>query len=333
MHTRQRNHGDPLSAALPRDTTAAPDVSFIIANYNAQEFLSKCLTSVFAQRSSRSFEVLVVDDHSHDGSVEMVRRMFPRVQLFTNPRNLGYARSCNKAIGSSLGRYIYLLNNDIELLPETMDALVQLLERQPEVGAVGCALRDPDGTLQAASKALPTIRSAFFGGRSFLSRWFPGNGFTRRELLQWKVEAGVPFEAGYVSGASMLVRREELDRIGTLDEDLFYFNDADFCKRLWDAGRQVVCLPQAEAVHHEHSGGSMISFRQRFRSLKWFHLGAYRYYRKHVRDSILHPMSWFVIGALGSRFVAAGLLQLGQEAGGAVTAVVKRLRTTQAGES
>jgi len=116
--------------------------------------------------------------------------------------------------------------------------------------------------------------------------------------------------------------------VGPLDDHLFYFNDADYCKRLWDAGREVVCLPHVRATHHDHAGGSMIDTRTRFRSLRVFHVGAYRYYRKHGGHSAWHPYSWLVVGALGARFAASGALQLGHECVGLVSARPRPPRST-----
>lgn len=299
-----------------REPAAVPEISVVVANYNASAALVDCLEAIRRHPPARTCEVLVVDDGSTDDSAERVRTRFPEVRLLVNPVNQGYARSCNRAITAARGRLIHLLNNDTRLLPGALDALADFLDSRPSAGAAGSLLQNPDGSVQISAKALPSVRSAFFGGRSWISRWLPGNPFTRQELLHWRADAGQPFVAGYVSGASLLVPRDVLDRIGELDPHLFYFNDADFCRRIWDVGREVYCVPAARTLHLNHRGGSMRNFRQRLRSLVWFHLGAHRYFRKHSGLAFWHPGQALVAGALAARFALSLGLQLFREAVG-----------------
>ena len=139
------------------------------------------------------------------------------------------------------------MNNDVELRPGALDTLADFLDAQADAGAAGSALLNEDGTWQPSAKALPTLRSAFFGGRSVISRWLPNNHFSRRELQHWRATQGKPFTTGYVSSASMMMPRSVLDRVGPLDDRLWYFNDADYCKRIWDAGFAVYCVPAARS--------------------------------------------------------------------------------------
>ena len=173
----------------------------------------------------------------------MVRERFPQVRLIVNEHNRGYASSNNLAIAKSRGRFVYLLNSDTEVSPGALDHLAAFLETHPEAGAAGSALYNSDGSVQASVKSLPTVRSAFFGKRSWLARWFPRFSATRSELLNWRVELGAPFEAGYVSSASIMIPRDVVMRVGDLDVRLWYFIDADYCRRIWDIGRSVHCVP------------------------------------------------------------------------------------------
>jgi GT2 family glycosyltransferase len=296
--------------------TAAPEISVIVANYNAKGPLEACLTSLQRHASHRTVEVLVVDDGSRDGSAAMVRDRFPDVRLLVNEENQGYARSCNRAIAASRGRLIHLLNNDVELTPGALDALADFLDAEPQAGAAGSLLLNSDGTVQISAKALPTFRSALFGGRSWFSRWLPGNRFSRLELQHWRADAGVPFTTGYVSGASMMVPRDVLHAIGDLDERLFYFNDADFCRRIWNLGRSVFCVPAARSVHLNHQGGSRRTLRRRLWALAAFHRGAYVYARKHYAPGAWSVGHACVALALAGRFLVTGALQLCKEIAG-----------------
>lgn len=282
---------------------AVPDVSIIIANFNTRELLRNCLDSIVRTRPKRSYEVIVVDDASRDDSADMVRERFPDVRLLVNERNVGYARSNNRAIAVSRGRLVYLLNSDTEVLPGAIDLLAEFFEAHPSAGAAGSLLYNGDGTVQASVKALPSIRSAVFGKRSVLARWFPRSRFVRNELRHWKGESDQPFLAGYVSSASIMVPRLVVDAVGELDTRLWYFIDADYCKRIWNTGREVYCVPRAKVIHREHRGGTLAGPVQRFRSLITFHRGAYLFFLKHGGRPWWHPSSALVTVGLAARFL------------------------------
>ncbi len=297
--------------------SAGPEISIVIATLNARQVLQRSLQQLYRAGARRSFEVWVVDDGSSDGTARMVAERFPQVRLRVNPRNRGYAYSCNRAIEQAVGRYIHLLNNDVEMLPGTLDHLADFLDEHAAAGCAGSLLLNEDGSVQQSAKALPSLRSALFGGRSWLTSWMPNNRFSRAELQHWRADAGVPFETGYVSGASMMVPREVLQRIGELDERIFYFNDADFCKRIWDIGRSVHCVPAARSMHLNHQGGSLKSWQRRLWALLVFHRGAWLYSRKHSGYPVWHPHQLFVLACLGARLVGAALLQASREITGA----------------
>ncbi len=280
-----------------------PVISVIIPSYNTRELLWRCLSSIYNAPPKRSLEVFVIDDASSDGSPDMVRERFPQVRLIVNRENRGYAHANNLAIAASQGRFVYLLNSDTEVSPGALDHLAAFLETHPEAGAVGSALYNSDGSVQASVKSLPTLRSAFFGKRSWLARWFPRFSATRAELLNWRVDAGVPFQAGYVSSASIMIPRDVALRVGELDTRLWYFIDADYCRRIWDIGRSVHCVPAAKVLHVEHLGGTLAGWKQRFRSMWRFHYGAYIFFRKHSGWAVWHPVTLLIVLGIAARFV------------------------------
>lgn len=285
---------------------ASTDVSVIIANYNACERLRACLESVARESDSCRLEVIVVDDASTDGSAEMVRAEWPDAVLIVNRRNHGYGASCNLAVERAQGRFVYLLNNDVEVERESIASLLGFMRTHDDVAAVGSLLLNPDRTVQAnAAKSLPSWRSVVFGYRSVVSRWFPDNRWTKAELVSWRAHLGEPFAAEFVSSAAMMLRTRLLRELGGLDAEFFHFIDADLCRRIRKANGRIYCLPSSRAVHHEHGGGSMIDPARRFRTVVDFHRGAYRYYRKHSGRPPWHPMHWFV--AIGIA-VRCGLL-------------------------
>jgi GT2 family glycosyltransferase len=313
-----RRHGSaPFHVAQPltfvNEARPDVDVSVIIASYNARAMTQACLQSLNVYQGKKKVEILVIDDASSDGTAAMVRGQFPQVDFTVNPQNIGYGRSCNLLIARATGRYIYLLNNDVELLPGVIDELVDFLDARSDAIAAGSLLFNGDGSIQRSVKAHPSFRSAVFGARSFVSRWFPANPFTRAELLHWRASEGIPFTAGYVSGASLMVRREAFTRIGALDPVFTYFNDADFCRRLWQTGAKVYYVPQAREIHYDHQGGTLVNPRRRFLSVLEFHIGVFRYYRRHSGRPAWHPLNAIVLLGLLARFVPCIVIQMARE--------------------
>ena len=245
-----------------------PLLSIVVPTHNAREVVLRCVESIYMNPPTGPFEVIVVDDASDDGSAEALVRAHPQIVLLRNERNERYARSTNRGLRAARGRYLYLLNNDTIMQPGTTDTLMRFLAGHPEVGVVGGKLLNEDGSIQWTVKALPSAATALFGARSILTKWFPGNRFSRRQLLHWQNEAEESFTAGYVSGASTMLRRAVLERVGYLDEAFFYLVDADHCKRVWEAGFEVRYLPSAAVLHLNHQGGTMIDSKHRFQSVR-----------------------------------------------------------------
>lgn len=288
-------------------------LSIVITNYNARDVLANCLDSVYQNRPQCSFEVFVVDDGSSDGSHVMVQERFPQVQLLRNEKNIHYARSINRALDLVRGTYVYLLNNDTVMLPGAIDAMMVFLDAHQTVGAVGSQLFNQDGTIQVAAKPLPSLMSGLFGRRSVLTKLFPGNRFSREQLLHLKYDLSQPFTAGFVSFASIMLRGDVIRQVGSHDERLFAHGDADYCKRIWDAGWEVYCLPTAKVIHLVGQGGRMVTPWRRFKYVFEFHRDTYIYFRKHLMNSVWHPLHIVVIFGLTARFVISLSMQFGQE--------------------
>lgn len=289
------------------------ELSIVIANYNAKALLFDCLASIYRHPPMCTFEVFVVDDASSDGSYDMIQKNFPQVRVLRNAQNMQYSKSNNQALKLAQGRYVYLLNNDTVILPDALDAMMSFLDQHPQVGAVGSRLLNGDGTVQASVKALPSIRSGLFGARSVITQLFPRNSFSCQELLHLSHDMSKAFQAGYVSGASTMIRAKVIQQIGYLDERMFYHVDADYCKRIWDAGWEVYYLPDAAVIHFNHQGGSLLNYKRRFKSVVEFHRGAYIYFQKHLMKPLWHPMYFIILAGLGMRFLACLMIQVLKE--------------------
>jgi N-acetylglucosaminyl-diphospho-decaprenol L-rhamnosyltransferase len=309
-----------MTTAQARDGAAKTRIalSIIIVTFEASEVVVDCLDSIWRNPPREPYEIIVVDNGSTDGTLEILRSRFPEVGLIRIPINGPYAVANNRALALARGRYVCLLNNDTIVLPQAFDRMLAFLREHPDAGAVGSRLLNEDGTTQVSVKPLPTAASALFGARSIITHLFPDNCYSRKQLLHLGSDLSTPLVAGYVSGASCMHPREVVEQVGDLDKRFFYFVDADYCKRVADAGYKCYYLPTAAIVHLNHKGGSRVSLRERLRRVVDFHLGAYSYYRKHVQQSPWSAMHVIVAGGLLARFMVTLAIQACAEASGLV---------------
>ncbi|MGQ9675835.1 MAG: glycosyltransferase family 2 protein [Chloroflexota bacterium] len=236
------------------------DLSVIVISYNTRELLTRCLKSVVSTVHGTSYEIIVVDNASRDGSAEMVRRDFPRVSLICNDVNRGFAAANNQGIRASRGRYILLLNSDAMVMPGSIRSMVEYMDSHEEVGVVGPRLLNADGSFQGSCADFPSLR----GEMLLLTKLskiacpqtypnYPPEQCRERRAVDW------------VSGACLMARRKAVDSVGLLDEDYFmYAEETDWCYRMREAGWHVHYLPSARVVHW--SGQSAAQEPERKRS-------------------------------------------------------------------
>jgi len=176
---------------------------------------------------------------------------------------------------------------------------MRYLNQNPSVGVVGPKVLNEDGSVQGSARSFPSPLTALFGRASLFTRWFPENPISKKNILTDRSDGVTPMEVGWVSGACMALRRKAIVDVGLLDERFFLFwEDADWCKRMWEAGWKVVYYPQASVKHL--IGGS--SQRSRFRSTVEFHKSAYRLFAKHANGAQRFAIP-LAMGALGVRLL------------------------------
>lgn len=266
------------------------DLSICIVTYRARDFLHDCLKSIAEfSGSALTNEIIVVDNHSNDGTLEMLRSEFPRVTLIANQENAGYTRPNNQAMRISSGRYILLINPDCLVEEGAMDGLAAFLDQHPEVGIVGPKVLNRDRTLQKQcrrSEAGPWDAFCYFSG---LANLFPNDKRFAGYLMTY-MDENILHEVQAVSGSCMLIRREVIEQIGYLDENFFaYQEDSDFCRRARLAGWKVFYYPDSRVVHFAGEGGSGV---KPFRSIYEWHRSYYLYYRKHFSDDYFFLLNW-----------------------------------------
>src|SRR6185312_11158025 len=155
------------------------EISVVIVGWNARHYLELCLDSIAKAPPRRTMEVLVVDNASTDGSAEMIESKFPWVRLIKSTENLGFSRGNNVAIRQAQGRYVALVNPDVIVFPDCLDALADFLDQNPKVGNVGPRVLNPDMTLQSTCRRAPTLwnnicMATGLAGKFKGSRWFAG---------------------------------------------------------------------------------------------------------------------------------------------------------------
>ena len=266
-----------------------------IVPYKARDLLRACLISIYRDPPAVPFEIIVVDNHSDDGTVEMLRTEFPMVRCTENKSNEGYTRPMNQALQQGSGRYLVQLNPDTIVFSGAFDCLVKFMDENPRVGICTPKVLNRDGSLQKQcrrSAARPWDAITYFSG---LARRFPKSRFFARYLMTYLDEDEVN-EVEAVSGSCMIIRREVVEQIGYLDEQFFaYQEDADFCFRARQAGWKIVYVPQAQIVHYGGEGGSGVEV---YRSIKEWHRSYFRYYRKHLAKDYFFLVNWLIYAAV-----------------------------------
>lgn len=265
------------------------DLGIIIVNWNTCAYLEKCLQTVYASQGDFTFQVIVVDNASTDGSPDMIRQKFPQVQLMVNRSNVGYPRGNNvglRALGyrgindidADAPRYALLLNPDTELPPDALHRMIQFMDSRPDAGVAGPKLVLPDGSLdKACRRGFPTPAVSFYH-YSGLAKLFPSNPrFGRYNMTH--ADPDQELEVDSVVGAYMQVRREAIEQAGLLDEVFFmYGEDLDWAYRIKQAGWKVWYHP-AVVVRHIKRAASRQNRRAQFE----FWRAMLIFYRKHFR--------------------------------------------------
>lgn len=236
-----------------------PDLSIIIVSWNTQAMLRDCLESLFESGATSALEVFVVDNGSHDGSPEMVEDAFPQVKLIRNGDNRGFAAANNQALRVAAGRHLLLLNTDTLVHPGVIDASVDYMDRNPDVGVMGCRVLNADGSVQATCSQFPTLANLLLL-TSGLFR-VPGFGLAQRYRMdKWQRDTERDVEV--VSGCYFLVRSDAVAAVGLLDEDFFFFGEeTDWCRRFLAHGYAVRFAPVGTITHF--GGGSSTSLNSK----------------------------------------------------------------------
>jgi len=278
------------------------DLSYCVVNTNGRELLLACLDAIRVHGpDDLESEVLVVDNASDDGSAEAVEAwntgpdgLGDRLRLLRRDAREGKAALDTLLMREARGELCLLLNEDSELRPGAVRALVESVDGDPAAGAAGAQLVDPAGRPQPCAWRLPGPGSALAGALFLHRRLVTESGGDRVR------------EVGWVQSAAMLVRRRAADAVGYLDPEFFVYSDeTDFAKRLHDAGWRILYVPGAIAVHHEQLATDAAA---RDRRVVEFHRGRDRYLRKHHGGTVAVALRPLLALPYAVRAVAATVL-------------------------
>ena len=237
------------------------DVSIVIAGTNEKHYIEECLNSIAASSTTYSNEIIVVDNASTDGTAEMVREKYKHVKLICNKEKMGYIYNNNMAMKDAKGRYILILNADIELKKDTLQVMIDFMDKHPETAVSGCRLNFADGDLQLTCRRFPTPYT-YLNRMPHFFRWFKGgkkfaDGKEVHRYLMMDYDHATTREVNWFLSAFFLMRRSVIDKIGAFSEDLvqpFYLEDMDWCFRAHEAGYKVYYIPETSAIHHYQRG-------------------------------------------------------------------------------
>lgn len=236
------------------------DISIVIVNYNTEKLTIECIQSIYKKIKSVSFEVIVVDNNSQDNSVvslKKYKKKYNNFFLIESKQNLGFAKGNNEGIKISKGNFVLLLNSDTLITEDFFDKLLTLMSQNKKMGISSCALKFPDGKIQASGGYFPTLLRVFYwmffiDDFPFVNRFiksfhpmsekfvFKNSSFNKKEKKQ-----------DWITGAFFLIKREVIQKIGLIDDEYFmYTEETDFCYRAKKAGYEVYYYPKWSIIHY-----------------------------------------------------------------------------------
>jgi GT2 family glycosyltransferase len=247
-----RSAAQDSAQAEARDQTC-PVVSVIIVSYNTREMTLDCLRTLYSSLDGISAEVWLVDNASHDGSVEAVKEAFPQVQIIANTANSGFGAANNQALKQARGEFLLLLNSDAFPKERAIGKLVDYMRSNPDVAVVGPQLLNGDGSLQRSCWKFPSPGRAWLENLGVTSL-LPNHPLVG-DYSRWEHDR--ERDVDFIIGACMLVRREAYERVGGFDEGFFlYSEETDWQRRMRDNGFRIVFTPSAQVTHLGGASGA-----------------------------------------------------------------------------
>lgn len=277
------------------------NVSVVIVNWNTKKLLENCLKSIvdkvgdIGKVEDFTYEVIVVDNGSQDGSQKMVTTKFPKVRLLENKENLGFAKANNLGIQVAKGKYVLLLNSDTYMVENSLQKLVRRADETEDIGAVGPMLLNEDRSIQQSVGFFPHLTKVFWW-MSFIDD-LPFGSFLKPYHVDHDSFYQKHHEVDWITGAAMLIPKRVFERVGVLDEKIFmYGEDVDWCYRAKAAGFKIFYSPTTRLVHIGRGSANKVSQN----AILGEYMGLIYFYKKHKSAFSLQVLrSLLKIGAIG----------------------------------
>ncbi len=283
------------------------DLSVVIVSYNTNELLVDCLKSVKVAVKNIKSEVFVIDNNSHDGTPEMVKRNFPWVKLIANSDNRGFSKANNQAIKIARGKYVLILNPDTRVLQDTFTKMIKFMDENPDVGVATCRVEFPSGKLDVdCRRHFPTPWRSFchFSG---LSKIFIGSKIFDQYNYGYLPE-NKEHEVDACVGAFMIIPKKAIDKVGMFDEEYFFYGeDLDWCWRFREAGYKIIYTPITKIIHYKGASSGIkkssqevtiattdskkMVMRQSIRAMRIF-------YKKHFESKYPFFINWLMYSSM-----------------------------------
>ena len=294
------------------------DISFITVNFRTPQLVDGLISSIRKNPPPASFEIIVVDNDSGDGSAEKIRTRYPDIRLIELPKNAGFGAGNNRGVEKASGKFLALINSDCEVAEESFGPALEYIQRNPGVGIIGLRTFKPSGEIEQSARGFPDPSTGLFGRSTFLGKLAQkGKGGLGKSSLAKKnllvdPSKTEPYDVDWVAGTMMLISRECWDAVNGFDEGFFmYWEDADICCRAKEKGFRTVYFPGGRIIHKAGSSASSNPSR----SIRFFHQSAYRYVAKHISPGFT-PLRVFAWTALNLRatllIVKAGAAKSGK---------------------
>lgn len=280
------------------------DLTISITNIDHRDMLRDLLLSIRENTHRISYEIVVIDNVSKDGSADMLREEFPEVYVVELTERLGYGAAHNQALQHFHGRYLLIFNEDMLVKPGALDTMVEILDREEKLGALGCRQVRGDGSMIYTCSNYHTLWTEFLHcalPESLIGEKMAG----RSRLKHWAhdTERDVPV----IAGCCMMIPREVVEITGLFDEWIFvYTEEFDLCKRIADAGWRVRFTPRAEIVHFGSATGSKIAARAYCMMLE----SRTRFFKKHYGRTQAYLLRALYFLALSFRLAGWTLLRI-----------------------
>lgn len=254
------------------------DLSIIILNYRSAGLTRQCIRGIFEAAPKLKFEIIAVDNNSHDGYCQWLGATYPHITCLPLNRNRGYAAGNNAGISQASGTYVLILNPDITVLPGQLEAMVAFMDRHPSCGLAGPKLINPDGSLQYSTYAFPSLWLPLFR-RTALGA-LPAVEPKLREYQMMNWDHNTDRQVDWLLGACLVARKQAIAEVGLLDERFFlYVEDTDWCRRFWAKGWEVWYMASVELVHfHERLSAQRPFLTALFSRITWIHIASWLKY-------------------------------------------------------